>query len=39
VLEHADAFITHAGMGSANEALWYGGVDNAADAVERLTRR
>ncbi len=24
VLEHADVFITHAGMGSANEALWYG---------------
>ena len=24
VLEHADVFITHAGMGGANEALWYG---------------
>ena len=24
VLAHADAFITHAGMGSATEALWFG---------------
>ena len=24
MLEHADVFITHAGMGGANEALWYG---------------
>jgi MGT family glycosyltransferase len=24
VLEHADVFITHAGMGSAAESLWYG---------------
>ena len=24
VLEHADVFLTHAGMGGANEALWYG---------------
>ncbi|MDA0185803.1 hypothetical protein OJ997_36200 [Solirubrobacter phytolaccae] len=24
VLEHADVFITHAGMGGASEALWYG---------------
>jgi MGT family glycosyltransferase len=24
VLEHADAFVTHAGMGSAAESLWFG---------------
>ena len=24
VLEHADVFLTHAGMGGATEALWYG---------------
>jgi MGT family glycosyltransferase len=24
VLEHADVFITHAGMGSASESLWFG---------------
>lgn len=24
VLQHADVFVTHAGMGSASESLWYG---------------
>ena len=38
VLEHADVFITHAGMGGANEALWYGvPVVAAPQAVDQFT--
>ena len=40
VLEHADVFITHAGMGGANEALWYGvPVVAAPQAVDQFARR